>query len=245
MERLIKPFKSIIVSCDVGIEDSAQLVKATAVVEGIGGYKVGAELTIGPGLTEIVSVVKEQMRRIDTSITLPVIYDHQKAGTDTPHTAPGSVKEIIAAGADALIIFPFGGPATERAWIKACQDNKFPVLVGGHMTQPDFLEKDGGYIADSAPPRIYRMSAELGVRDFVLPGNKPELVRFYYQLIKKVIGGDDFTVYAPGFIAQGGSISAITEEVGDNWHAIVGRGIYKAKDIRTATEMFVSQIAEN
>ena len=40
--------------------------------------------------------------------------------------------------------------------------------------------------------------------------------------------------YTPGFVAQGGKISDAARVAGDNWHAIVGRGIYKAKNKKQA-----------
>ncbi|TSA55769.1 hypothetical protein D4R42_04940 [bacterium] len=246
VKKLIGLPKSIIVDCGVStIKDLNELVEKTAGVKGIGGYKVGAILVIKYGLATVVSVVKKQIKRIAPSIELPVIYDHQKAGVDIPDLGSLFVKAVISSGADALILFPFGGMATEKAWINACQDNEFPVLVGGRMTQPEFLEKEGGFITNTGPSLIYGQAADSGVRDFVMPGNRPELIRLYIRIIRRSIGEDDFTLYAPGFISQGGEITETGRQAGDNWHAIVGRAIYQADDIRAAAEKFAAQIIEN
>ncbi|MBU3918677.1 orotidine 5'-phosphate decarboxylase [Patescibacteria group bacterium] len=243
MKKLIKLARSIIIACDVStIEDLSQLVKETARVKGIGGYKVGAILVIKYGLAAVVSAVKKQIKQIDLPIELPVIYDHQKAGTDIPDLGSAFVKAVISSGADALILFPFGGMATEKAWINACQDNEFPVLVGGCMTQPEFLEKEGGFIANTGPSLIYKQAAKLGVRDFVMPGNRPELIRLYRRLIRTSTGCDDFALYTPGFISQNGHIAKAEKQAGQNWHAIIGRAIYEAKDRKAAAEKFAAQI---
>ena len=246
MKKLMKLARSIIVACDVStIEDLSQLVKETAGVHGIGGYKVGAILAIKYGLATAVSAIKKQIKQIGPPIELPVIYDHQKAGTDIPDLGSAFVKAVISSGADALILFPFGGMATEKAWINACQDNEFPVLVGGRMTQPEFLEKEGGFIADTGPSLIYKQAANLGVRDFVMPGNRPELIRLYRRLIRQSIGGDYFTLYAPGFISQDGNITEAGKQAGKNWHAIIGRAIYEAENRKAAAEKFAAQIIGN
>lgn len=100
------------------------------------------------------------------------------------------------------------------------------------MTHERFLHSEGGYVADDAVDRIFKLAAELNVTDYVVPGNKPERIRD----IRKTIDGHGGigTYYAPGFISQGGTISAAAREAGHRWHAIVGRAIYEATDIRRA-----------
>lgn len=137
-------------------------------------------------------------------------------------------------GVESVILFPFTGPKTEADWIKACQDEGLTVIVGGHMTHPQFLERDGGSVSDSAPARIYRLAAENGVTDFVVPGNRADYVLQYRRLLESILGKDGFTLYAPGFVSQGGDVSETGRVAGENWHAIVGRGIYGAKDMRQA-----------
>lgn len=233
---LIEQKKSVIVACDVAtIEELARLVEETACVKGIGAYKVGAILAMKYALRTVVLIVKNYT-------DLPVIYDHQKGGTDIPPLGGPFVEAVVSAEVDALILFPFGGAATEKVWIEACQDNELTVLIGGHMTQPKFLERDGGFIADGAPGKIYEFAARLGVEDFVVPGNQPELVARYRAKIARIIGRDP-TLYAPGFISQGGDISYAARVAGENWHAIVGSAIYRAEDPRKAAEQVTRQIA--
>ena len=162
---------------------------------------------------------------------LPIIYDHQKAGTDIPDMG---LKFMNACkGADAVILFPQAGPETEAAWIKAAQQAKMNVIIGGEMTHKGYLKNEGGFIDDNAPKRMYEIAASLGVADFVVPGNKPDKCLEYNELIKTKIKNPVY--YSPGLITQGGSISELAKKL-ESWHAIVGRAIYEADDMKKAAE---------
>ncbi len=230
MQKLIERQKSVIPACDVSdINKLECLVLATAKVPGIGAYKVGLELVIPFGLGRVVKTIRLHS-------DLPIIYDHQKGGTDIPDLGPKFAKAVKMFGADAVIIFPFGGAATEEKWIEACQKEKLVVLVGGHMTQPKFLENEGGFIANSGPEEIYKLAAKSGVTNFVVPGNKTDFVLKYRQLLEGILGVGNFTLYAPGFISQGGDISETGKVAGDNWHAIVGGAIYGQEGVEKMQE---------
>jgi len=234
-ERLIPQDKSVIVAADVEAAKLPELVGKTCLVEGIGGYKVGLVLALEEGLPRIVGKVKD-------NTGLPVIYDHQKAGNDIPAMGSKFARVCRESGVDAVILFPFGGAATERDWIHASQDEGLGVLVGAHMTQPEFLYSEGGSVADDAPDKIFTIAAEEGVRDFVVPGNKVEHVQHYKDLFEDLVGKGNFTLYAPGFITQGGEITDFAKAAGDKWHAIVGSAIYKAIDINASARQMTSKI---
>lgn len=241
MGALIRYERSIIPACDVAsLEKLAELVEATFDVPGIGGYKVGSELIVPFGLREVVQTVRDY-----DSTELPVIYDHQKGGTDIPELGLKFAKQVKSCGADAVILFPFGGRSTARAWIEACQGEGLVVLVGGHMTQKEFLSSDGGYIADSAPVRMYTLAAELGVTNFVVPGNNPEQVLKYKVILEGLLGEESVTLFAPGFISQGGDITETGKVAGKRWHAIVGSALYNqqgVENIRESAKRLTSQI---
>lgn len=234
-ELLIPQDKSVIVAADVEAQRLSELVKKTCVVKGISGYKVGFELGLDQGLPWVVKTVREHTN-------LPVIYDHQKAGNDIPATGENFARVCKKAGVDAIILFPFSSPVTELRWIKESQDAGLTVLVGGHMTHEQFLESEGGFIADTAPDRIYTLGAKNGVRDFVVPGNKVEYVQHYKELLDSILDSNNFTLYAPGFITQKGEISEFAKVAGKRWHAIVGSAIYKAVDLTAAAQQMTSQI---
>jgi len=231
---IIKLDKSIIPACDVDtIEDYKKLVSATHHVEGIGGYKIGFSLALTYGLPMLV----EETRKFTD---LPLIYDHQKAATDIPDTGDSFAKVCKRAGVDAIILFPQSGPATEEAWIKAAQKEKLGVIVGGEMTHPKYKKSEGGYISDEALNDIYINAAKNNVTNFVVPGNKPDRIKHYRDLLTS--NSVEPVFYAPGFVAQGGEISDAAKAAGDKWHAIVGRGIYAAKDMTAAAKEMTSKL---
>ena len=235
MKKLISQPRTIIPACDVSTKEKfEELVRETSDVPGIGGYKVGLELTIPYGLKLLVDIARKYTN-------LPIIYDHQKGGNDIPELGIKFSKACKSAGVEAVILFPFAGSATEKEWIKACQDMGLVVMVGGHMTQKSFLSSESGFIADDAPQRIYKIAAESGVTDFVVPGNKPELVMKYKKQLEDL--GVSPTLYAPGFVAQGGTITECGRVAGEMWHAIVGSAIYGAEDIKEAASILTRQLS--
>ncbi|MBN2067629.1 MAG: orotidine 5'-phosphate decarboxylase [Candidatus Diapherotrites archaeon] len=222
MGKIIEADKSIIPACDVAtLKELEELVKATAKVKGVGAYKVGFVLGLGFGLENVVKAVRKHSNK-------PIIYDHQKAGTDIPEMGQGFAAVCKQAGVDAVIFFPQAGPATEKAWIEAAQAAGLGVIVGGEMTHPNYLKGDNGFIDDAAPKRMYATAIDAGVTDFVVPGNKPEKIVEYKEFFESK--GIEPVLYSPGLVAQGGELTESAKAAGKRWHAIVGRGIYKAED---------------
>ncbi len=225
-QKIIGADRSVIPACDVGtLEEFERLVEQTANVEGIGGYKIGFELGLTFGLPAVVNTARRYTDK-------PLIYDHQKAGTDIPDTGKNFAKVVKKAGVDAVIFFPQAGPETERAWIYHALDNGLKVVVGGRMTHPAYAVSEGGFIVDEGALDMYRIAARAGVNNFVVPGNKPEVIK----QVREIVEGEGVkpVFYAPGFIAQGGSISEAAKVAGERFHGIVGRGIYEATDMHAA-----------
>jgi orotidine-5'-phosphate decarboxylase len=235
MGRIIKYDRSVIPSCDVKtLKDFRRLIEQTCDVEGIGAYKVGAILTMNYGLPALSQIIQE-------FTDLPVIYDHQKAMSDIPDLAKDFVTVVKEAGVNALIGFPQSGPATQEAWIKACNDIGLEVIIGGEMTHPRYKRSEDGYIADEALDEIYLLGAKLGINNFVVPGNKAERVIHYKSFLQSIVG-DSLTFYATGFVTQGGVITDIAKVAGNFWHVIVGRALYEAKNIRAVAKEMTSQL---
>jgi orotidine-5'-phosphate decarboxylase len=233
-QKIIQRDRSIIPACDVStIEAFEELVKQTADVEGIGGYKIGFELGLGYGLKKVVETARKYTEKT-------IIYDHQKAGTDIPDTGKNFAKLCKKAGVDAVILFPQAGPETERAWIYHALDNDLKVIVGGRMTHPAYSQSEGGFISDEGALEMYRIAARAGITHFVVPGNKLEVIR----TVKETVEAEGVVpiFYSPGFVAQGGKIEDATKVAGERWHAIVGRGIYQAKDMKNAALKYTSRL---
>ena len=249
MGKIIKLDKSIIPACDMPLNLFEKLVKETADVEKIGGYKIGFFLALQYGLPKLVDIAKKY------APNKAVIYDHQKAGTDIPDLSKKFVDACKFANVDAVILFPQSGPITQYEWIKAAQDADLEVIIGGLMTHPRYLQEDfsnskdknyteifkelgfeedlTGYLTRPAPEQIYSLSAKMGITNFVVPGNKPDEIKYFKELIISH-GIENPVFFAPGFIAQGGELSEGAKAAGNYFHGIVGRGIYKAKNIKEA-----------
>ena len=256
MKKIIERDRTIIPACDVPLETYEEIVKGTGDVDGIGGYKIGPALTGRPGYDKIVETTRKYTDK-------PLIIDAQKWGTDIPDTARNILTPVKESGINAVILFPESGPITEYEWIKTAQDLDLGVIVGGEMTHNRYLSSDGsnskdknyteifrelgidrdipGFIREFAPEDIYEIAARMGVTNFVVPGNKPDRIAHYRSLVESC-GVDEPVFYAPGFVAQGGEISDAANVAGNNWHAIVGRGIYKANDKKRAALEMTSKL---
>ena len=138
MSDFIKYGRSIIPACDIpSLTHLAWIADGTAYMPGIGAYKVGIDLVIRFGLAQPIRIIREY------NPAALVIYDHQKAGNDIPAMGGKFADAVAASRANAVILFPFAGPATEKAWIKACEDVELFVLVGSHMTHEEFVAEQG------------------------------------------------------------------------------------------------------
>jgi orotidine-5'-phosphate decarboxylase len=234
MNKLINRDRSIIPACDFdSIQKFEEILKATADIPAVGAYKIGATLGLFHSLPALAKIARKYTNK-------PLIYDHQKAGTDIPDTGKSFMAMLKDAGIDSIIIFPLSGPATETAWIEASKESGLNLICGGHMTHKNFTVAEGGYIADDAIEKMYLTAANLGIVDFVVPGNKPEVI----MTIRKTLEAKNVTpvFYSPGFISQGGTISDAAKAAGSQWHAIVGRAIYESTDIKKSVGTLISQL---
>lgn len=234
MDKIINLDRSIVPACDVSdIKQFERIVSETASVKGIGAYKLGFQLALKYGLPRLVKAARAFTEK-------PLIYDHQKAATDIPDVAQKFAAVCKQSGIDAVIFFPQAGPETEKAFILASQKAGLGVIVGGEMTHPAFLQSDNGFIANEAPKRMYEIAVQLGVTDFVVPGNKPEKIVFYRQFLES--RGVSPILYSPGLVTQGGELTESAKAAGKNWHAIIGRALYEAPNIKKAAKEYCKKI---
>ena len=224
---LIPSHRSLIVSCDQSGDSYLDVIRDTADVAAVGGYKIGAVPALTWGLPHAVE-------RARCFTDKPLIYDHQKAGADIPDTAAAFCAAVAAGGLDAVIVMPHSGPATQRALIKAARQNSLYPIAGGYMTHSDFLCSAGGYLADDTPERAFNEAAGQGVEAFVVPATRPHFVALLDRQLEAL--GVKPCYYSPGFLTQGGDSNALAAAPHRDWHAIVGRYIHQAKDYQKAAE---------
>ncbi len=237
VDKPLIPGRSVIPACDTdSIERFEQVVRETADITGISGYKLGFELGLRYGLPRLVEIAKKH------APNKVIIYDHQKAATDIgdPEFGRKFARTAKDSGVDAVIFFPQSGPVTQTAWTGEALQTGLSVIIGGHMTHKGYLVEERGYIRNSAPMEMYMRAARHGVVNFVVPGNNPEAVKTYREALQAL--GITPVLFAPGFITQNGSISETGKAAGENFHAIVGRDIMNAKDIRAKAEELTAQL---
>jgi orotidine-5'-phosphate decarboxylase len=226
------PQRSILPSCDVDLVRFESIVRETSDLHPVGGYKIGAQLALSVGLSTVMRVARRYTEK-------PIIYDHQKAGTDIPDTAEAFMDTLAEAGVDAVILFPFAGPASQRAWMRSAVAHGLDVIVGAHISQPNFLSEDGGYIPQASVDKIFAVASADGINDFVAPGNDLKAILRISAIV--ATGTEEPVFFIPGLISQGGSILDLGPATGGRWHAIIGRAIYERTDVRSAVQAIADE----
>lgn len=231
---MFKKDYGIILACDVStLGEAESLARLSLKFEEIVGYKIGFSLGLRFGLRKVTEVLK----KINP---LPVIYDHQKAGTDIPQMGEQFAICCKEADVDGVIIFAQAGPKTLDSFISSIVCYGMTPIVGGVMTHSGYLVSDGGYIIDEAPDHIFQFSLDKGVSHFILPGNKLELIQKYYNILNKKPG---VSVMMPGIGSQGGDLNnAFLACIGLRSYAIIGSAIYKATNPITVTNSFINSL---
>jgi orotidine-5'-phosphate decarboxylase len=189
----------------------------------VSSFKIGFSLGLSEGLPSVV-------RAIRAITSKPIVYDHQKAGTDIPDTGPLFARVMANAGVTEAILFPQAGPTTLRAWVQALLDHGVTPVVGALMTHATYMESEGGFLRDAFVSDAFALASSLGVRRFVVPLTKP-------SAIEPLTFPKDAIFYSPGFGAQGGDPSGFPKL--REHHLISGRALFAAKDPRA----YVDEVA--
>lgn len=181
--KLFKLNHGIVISCNFGdygkLED---IVKSTGNLQFVAGYKIGMELVLKSGLGKAVSLIRK-------FTNLPVIYDHQKFGSDVPEIYSKSLFENIkSGGADALIILPHSGKETLETSVKRCFDVGLTPVIGGDLTHKGYIMEEGGYIDNNAHQRIYLDAARLGVSHFIMSCTRLDRIKIYCHQLRNIVG---------------------------------------------------------
>lgn len=225
----------VIVACDVkNLNELETLIEVTSSVNGIVGYKIGFILGLNYSLPAVVSTIRELT-------DLPIVYDHQKAGTDIPDMGTEFATVMKNAGVDSAIIFPQAGPATQEAFIKALLKEKVVPMVGGEMTHQKYMESEGGYIKNGSPEKMYELGAKAGAEFFIVPGTRPDAIKKYADLLSSLTRP---RFCFPGIGRQGGDIETAFNACNASSYAIIGSSIYKSHDPKKAAEEFCKAVSK-
>jgi orotidine-5'-phosphate decarboxylase len=237
---LFRDRKGIIPACDmIKLDELEALVRATAPLPFIQGYKVGSILGLANGLPTVVSAVRRYT-------TLPIIYDHQKFGTDVPDLCAGDIIEVfLSARVDAVIIFPQAGPETLTAAVNALKDANIIPMVGGEMTHRRYLTSEGGYLSNEGPERMYEDGVKAGSEYFIVPGTHPERIAFYSRMLGNLTTEPKFLFPGIGRGQGGDIVEAFRRSAPFPSYAIVGRGIYAARNPAQAAQQLWDAVEQS
>lgn len=228
--------RGVIVALDTwDLELIEKIVGVTSNIDRVTGYKIGLMASLAHGLKNVV----ETIRRITSK---PIIYDHQKAMTDTPHIGEGFARIMKASGVDAAIGFPHSGPRVLISWVEALRREGVLPIIGGEMTHDGFLRSEGGYICDDAPLSIYMTSADLGVEHYVLPASKMVRALKYAEAISAKVDNPVFLL--PG-VGPGGEIDPLFSKMVSSYrnvHLILGRALMRRDLSRDYVERIIRRL---
>ena len=206
-------------AADVEPFEFANMMEQIGDSEGLVGVKIGFEVGLGVGLKEATRIVRANSHA-------RVQYDHQKAGNDIADTSVNFVRAMAYGNVDSAILFPFTGPKAQAAWTHGLQAEGINVFTGAEMTHEGFTENEGGSLSQEDMERIMDLALDLNVTDFIVPGNKPDRVRFWRERIEAVRGVGKYALASPGLISQGGDITEGGAAAGKLWTPIIGRSIH-------------------
>jgi orotidine-5'-phosphate decarboxylase len=226
----------IILAADVeNLEALTRITSLTATIPEFVGIKIGFSLALRYGLPTVVKQVR-------ATCNLPLIYDHQKAGTDIPQMGAPFAAVCREAGINGVIFFPQAGPKTLEAFVSGAINEELVPIVGLVMSHPMYLHSEGGYIVDDAPTRMAEIALQLGVTNFVLPGTKPEIVR---QFAQGVLANTRATIMMPGIGSQGGSIAEACNAASPHrCFPIIGSAIYASQVPTSAANRFAAELSK-
>ncbi|MCJ7665604.1 MAG: hypothetical protein MUO59_02565 [Actinobacteria bacterium] len=222
---------AIIIECNFSeISKLEAIVEATSDLDFVAGYKVGAELAVN-------SKIKDVTGAISKYTDLPVIYDHQKFGSDDPVFSGGSfLKALKDAGVDGLVIFPHGGVGSLEAAIRKCLGLGIIPIIGGDMVHAGYTEDEGGYINSAAPQKMYIDGAKFGAKHFVIPCTRLDRMRIYCHTLGNMVYNPILFITGVGIESCGDLVKACEIVKQYRSYAVIGREITDEKDHRKAAE---------
>jgi len=157
-------------------------IDATNSIPFVVGYKIGALPVLEAGL-------KDTLRSIRKISSKPLLYDHQKLGSDLPDIYKGRILDLIKSyGADGVFLFPLGGKEVLEAIINKCIEIELIPVVCGDLSYKGFFAEEGGYIDIDVQQRIYLDAANYGVSHFMMSCNRVDRIKIYCHQLGGIIG---------------------------------------------------------
>jgi len=219
----------IIIECSfTSIKKLESVVESTNDLDFVVGYGIGAELALASSIADAVKSVRK-------STNLPIIYDHEKFGAGDPDFCGGSFLETVKdAGADAVVIFPYGGIKSLKAAVDKSIATGLIPIIGGDMVHKGYTTEEHGYLDSSAPQKMYIDGANLGARHFMIPCTRLDRMRIYCHRLAGMVADPVMFITGVGAGACSDLIKACQVVKQYKSYAVIGKQVTGEKDYRKA-----------
>lgn len=211
------------------LDDIRVMVEAGEELEGVEGYKSGSLSVLVNGLGSTMKAIRENTDK-------PIIHDQQKLVPDYPMDEPTEEKLLeyaeryalmfSKAGVDGVIIYPCltaFDPLPQTVYTRKIQEREISPFVLGRITNTDVLMKEGGVLPDNTPELVYEQAAREDVEYLIMPGNRPDEVRGFMDIVLDNMPSGKPRIGMPGFGLQRGVIKrGFSATRGCPTYAIVG-----------------------
>ncbi len=224
MAEMVASGRSLVVAADAEPHMFSWLVGQVAGADGVSAVKLGPEVAFELKLRHAVEEVHQN--------GLLAVYDHMSAGIGAPEEGVSFARLMNRANVDAATLYPLGGPDTQRVWTQALLAAGVRVITGSEMSHDNFRSSvygdGGGYVAGPSFRRIFELALELGGRDFIVPGDKPDRVKAYRAFFDARAGAGGYTLWVDNAVDSEGMLRASVSMAGLNVNAIAGNTIYES-----------------
>lgn len=160
----------------------AEAISSTKDLDFVVGYRVGPIPVLKNGLDKIADILRDRADK-------PVIYDHQKFGSDVPDICSGKILDYIKeSGFDAIVILPLSGKEVLESIITKCTKINLLPIVCGDLPYHGYFLAEGGYITTDIQQRIYLGAASLGVSHLMMSCNRMDKIKIYCHQLDAIVG---------------------------------------------------------
>lgn len=200
------------VACNLPRDGTLQLVaelEADGGTDGIVGYTVRDDLIQAvPDLSEMTT--SETAKR-------ELVWDPRSSQDGQVNMGPECVDVALAAGVNALMIFPSADPTSQRRW-------KDIVIEAQSQGLKPIVSPQSGDLYPSKPNTLLRILMEakdLGVSSFGVRGDDADIPLMYQRYLSQRRGMGEATLYARRLIIRNQQPYAL-ERLTGRWVAVVG-----------------------
>ena len=159
-----------------------KIIESTKKLDYVVGYRISSLPVLKNGLDNIKEIIRDRNSK-------PVIYDHQKFGSDIVDNCTCEMLDAIkSCGFDGIIILPLSGKNALESIVNKCNSIQLLPVVCGDLPYNGYFSGEGGYIEQETQQHIYLKAANLGISHFVMSCNRIERIKIYCHQMDAIVG---------------------------------------------------------